>query len=83
MLKLHVGYCNSVLVFVGHPWIRSASGKTFCFILSSNSCKQKKYRHLAASVNGIYQVNKRDKQNQSMPVQLEPHPHLLNACILD
>lgn len=28
MLKLHVGYCNSVLFFVGHPWIRSASGKT-------------------------------------------------------
>ena len=34
MLKLHVGYCNSVLFFVGHPWIRSASGKASPFALN-------------------------------------------------
>lgn len=81
MLKLYVGYGNSVLFFVGHPWIRSASGKTSPFALFSNPSKQKKPNCSAATINGIYQVNKRDKQNRPASDSEIRTPSSLSKCV--
>lgn len=47
----------------------------------SNPCKQKKPKHFAASVNGIYQVNKRDKQKGPVSASAIRTPSSLSKCM--
>lgn len=62
MLKLHVGYCNSVLFFCGTSLDQICFWKDLCLCTEfSNPCEQKPPKRFAASVSNSYQVNKRDK----------------------
>lgn len=81
MLKLHVGYCNSVFFFVGHPWIKSASGKTSPFALGFLIPVSRSLSILQPVENGVYQVNKEDKQKGSVSASANRAPSSLSRCM--